>query len=421
MILPKWPDPRKLHHLNLGLERINQLLQRLNNPHLNIPKTIHVAGTNGKGSTLAFLKHIFMAANYKVHRYTSPHLVEFNERIEIANNIITDELLESLLNECQKACEKKPTIDITYFEAITACAFLAFSQIKADILLLETGMGGQYDATNVLPKVMQSIITPISYDHQEYLGNNLSEIAQAKAGIIKANCKIICSNQEKNALEVIKRHANEKNAHLVLVDEYFKQSNFPIQQIKIPLQGNHQIQNAKTAICAIVSQNDFKINFNHIKNGVETTKWPARLEKISTGTLAKKLPENYKIYVDGSHNIEGAYTVKEFLSNFFNHHIILIFQMMKDKDALNFIKVIADNVKEVYIKQSSDSRYSDPQSLKKMWDSFASKTLIYENFSDIFDEINKNSKQQNTLILICGSLYLAGDFLNQNNLTQIRH
>lgn len=414
MILPKWPDPRNLHHLNLGLERITNLLKRLGNPHLNLPKTIHIAGTNGKGSTLAFLKHILIEANYRVHRYTSPHLVEFNERIELANNMISDELLENLLQECKQACTKKPIIDITYFEAITACAFLAFSQIKADILLLETGMGGQYDATNVLPSVMQSIITPISYDHQEYLGNNLSDIAKAKAGIIKTNCQIICTNQDHQVLEIIKHQAKAKNAPLILVDEYFNQSNFPVDQLNIPLFGSHQIQNAKTALCAINNQQHFKVNFDHIKNGITNTKWRGRLEKISDGLLAKKLPAHYQIYVDGSHNIQGAYTIKEFLSNFLTHHVILIFQMMKDKDVANYIKIIADNVNAVYIKESSDSRYSDPQSLKKIWNNFAKPTMIYENFSDIFADINKNSKPQNTLVLVCGSLYLAGDFLSQN-------
>ena len=215
MKLPKWPDPHYFHHINLGLERIFELLKRLDNPHLKMPPTIHIAGTNGKGSTLAFLKNIFQEAGYKVHRYTSPHLVEFNERIEICGEKITDNFLNEVLEKCRQACEISPKIDITFFEATTAVAFLAFSQIEADILLLETGMGGEFDATNVLPKVLCSIITTISVDHQEFLGNTIEKIAETKAGIIKQNCPIICADQSAQILDLIKSKASKLNAEFI--------------------------------------------------------------------------------------------------------------------------------------------------------------------------------------------------------------
>ena len=163
------------NNIELGLDRILLLLSRLNNPHLNLPPVIHIAGTNGKGSVLAFLKEIFNQANYTVHRYTSPHLVRFNERIEIANNIISDEELNKLSKQCHLACQITPAINPTFFEFTTAMAFLAFSQHKADVVLLETGLGGEFDATNVVPQVLLSIITTISFDHQEFLGNSLTE------------------------------------------------------------------------------------------------------------------------------------------------------------------------------------------------------------------------------------------------------
>jgi dihydrofolate synthase/folylpolyglutamate synthase len=216
-----------------------------------MPPTIHIAGTNGKGSTLAFLKNIFQEAGYKVHRYTSPHLVEFNERIEICGTKIDDIFLNEVLEKCREACEITPKIDITFFEATTACAFLAFSQVEADILLLETGMGGEFDATNVLPQVLCSIITTISIDHQEFLGKTIEKIAEAKAGIIKENCPVICVDQNPQVLDLIQSKASKLNAEFINSKVFFESLNFDLNAIKIPLNGSHQIENAQLAINAV--------------------------------------------------------------------------------------------------------------------------------------------------------------------------
>ena len=215
MKLPFWPNPLGYRDIDLGLSRVFQLLERLENPHLKIPPTIHIAGTNGKGSTLSFLKAIFEESNLKVHTYTSPHLVNFNERIVLAGVEISDDFLNKILRQCQAAAEQKPEIKITYFEGITVAAFLAFSQIKADILLLETGMGGRLDATNVLPQVLCSIITPISFDHQEFLGENLEKIAAEKCGIIKKNCPVIIGKQQDSVLKIIAQKTQELNCNLI--------------------------------------------------------------------------------------------------------------------------------------------------------------------------------------------------------------
>ena len=221
MKIPFWPNPQNSGFIDLNLSRIEELLKRLNNPHLKLPPTIHFAGTNGKGSTLSFVKSILQESGLKTHCYTSPHLVDFNERIILANKEISDEVLNAVLRECQKPCEQEPVINITYFEGITAAAFLAFSQVKADILLLETGLGGRFDATNILNEVLCSVITPISIDHEEFLGNNIERIAFEKAGILKQNCPLIIGNQSDEALKVLIQEAENKNCKTYIYNKDF--------------------------------------------------------------------------------------------------------------------------------------------------------------------------------------------------------
>ena len=415
MKLPKWPDPHYFHHINLGLERIFELLKRLDNPHLKMPPTIHIAGTNGKGSTLAFLKNIFCEAGYKVHRYTSPHLVEFNERIEICGEKITDNFLNELLEKCREACEISPKIDITFFEATTAVAFLAFSQIKADILLLETGMGGEFDATNVLPQVLCSIITTIALDHQEFLGTTIEKIAEAKAGIIKKNCPIICANQNPQVLDLISSKAKKLNAEFINSAIFFATLNFDFKSINIPLNGSHQIENAKLAVSCVKHQNLFEISDENIKNGIEKTRWQARLEKIEDGIFTQNLPKNFQLYLDGSHNPQGSTTIAEFLENFSQHKKIIIFQMLKDKNCEEFLKIIGAKIDKLLIfKIASDSRFRSPQNILEITQNLQINSSIIENFDDGFEKIRQEFYSQPTLILICGSLYFASEFLIEN-------
>jgi dihydrofolate synthase/folylpolyglutamate synthase len=220
--IPFWPSPSGYRDIDLGLSRVINLLKRLGNPHHKIPSTIHIAGTNGKGSTLSFLKTIFTESGYLVHSYTSPHLASFNERIVLANNEIDDKFLNECLEICRQAAEQHPKIPVTFFEGITVAAFLAFSKIKADILLLEVGMGGRLDATNVITQNLLSIITPISFDHTEFLGKNLAKIAYEKAGIIKTNCPVIIGKQKTTALQTIKNRALELDSKIISFEKHFK-------------------------------------------------------------------------------------------------------------------------------------------------------------------------------------------------------
>jgi len=271
MKFPFWPDFTGYRNIDLGLSRVYQLLARLDNPQNKIPPTIHIAGTNGKGSTLAFLQQIFVENGYLVHSYTSPHLVNFNERIILNGKEISDDFLNEILIECKAAAEKSPLIPVTFFEGITVAAFLAFSRVKADLLLLETGMGGRLDATNILPEVLCSIITPIAFDHTDFLGKTLSKIAFEKSGIIKKNCPVIIAKQKVSALKTIEKQAFAMKSKTKIFNRDFKikkeKNGFLFEmsgkKISFPspsLVGDHQIENAATSIVAALTQKKFSLD-----------------------------------------------------------------------------------------------------------------------------------------------------------------
>lgn len=408
MKFPKWPNPKESNQISLGLDRVLTVLNRLKNPHLKLPPTIHIAGTNGKGSTLAFLKSILQEAGLKVHRYTSPHLIDFNERIELSNKKISDYFLNKVLDQCKKACMQKPEISLTFFEATTVAAFLAFKKIKADILLLETGLGGELDATNVLPEVLCSIITTISYDHQEFLGETLKEIAKAKAGIIKKNSLVITTKQEKQVIEVIKSKARSLHAPLIINNQTY----FDSKKIKLSLLGSHQIENASLAICCIKNQKKFLVNDQQILDGITKAKWPGRLQKICSGYFIKKLTKNSEIYVDGSHNIQGSKTIREFLLSKKSKKIYVIFSMLKDKDCYGFLDNIASLIEQIFIiKINNQSRAMNPKDILNITKKLNIKSQLIDDFQQAFSQLNNSD---NSIILICGSLYLAGEFLMLN-------
>lgn len=399
--LPFWPNPQGYRNIELGLSRVYSLLARLGNPHLKLPPTIHIAGTNGKGSTLSFLRAIFLEAGLKIHTYTSPHLVNFNERIVLSGTEISDNFLNEILAECKKAAEQKPEITVTYFEGITVAAFLAFSRIKADVLLLETGMGGRLDATNVLPEVLCSIITPIAFDHEEFLGKTLKKIAFEKAGIIKKNCPLVIAKQKESAFKVIKEQAQKMNCEIVRSDKIKKQ--------KLGLLGEYQKINAATAVAAVKSQKKFQISEEQIKKGLEKAFWPARLQKILSGKFFSK---NYELYLDGSHNLQGATTIGNFLSKAKNKKIIVIFSMLKDKNCEGFLKKISNKIDElIALEIPNEPKSRKAEEIYEIAKILKIKSTKATNLEDAF---NKIKDRKNTLVIVCGSLYLAGEFLLQN-------
>lgn len=417
MNLPFWPEPSGYRNIELGLSRVYQLLERLGNPHLKIPATIHLAGTNGKGSTLSYLRAIFEDANLKVHCYISPHLVRFNERIILAGKEIEDEFLNKILRECKQAAEIEPKINITFFEGVTVAAFVAFSKIPADVLLLETGMGGRLDATNVIVNPLLTIITPIAFDHTEFLGKTLSKIAFEKAGIIKPKVPVIISKQKPSALKVLQSVALENKSAVFSFDQNFN------LQLSPSLAGSHQIINAKTAIAAIFAQKQFKISTKNIEQGLKKAVWKARLQKIFDGKFYQILPQNFQLILDGGHNCAGATTIKNWLkaeqkkSPTKNY---LICAMLADKDSQGFLKhFVKETEMLIGLKIKDEEKSKTADEIVQIAYSLNIKAKSALGFSEAIEKIKEyhfqNYQNQPAKIIICGSLYLAGQFLGENH------
>ena len=280
--------------IDLKLDRVKRLLSKLGNPERSLPPIIHVAGTNGKGSTIAMIKAGLQSSGLRTHAYTSPHLVHFNERIEIANERISEDALEAVLTECEHVNNSEP---ITLFEITTCATFLAFSRETADYTLLEVGLGGEFDATNVVENPVVSIITPISFDHKEYLGNTIKKIALAKAGIIKKNIPTVISSQSTGVKKLLEDRCKAYKSALVCSADSFtissskksiiqKKGNKSIEFPFPSLIGTHQISNAMTAISTL---NYLKIPEHHICEGLKSTYWPARLQKSRRGIYSNIL------------------------------------------------------------------------------------------------------------------------------------
>ena len=420
MKLPFWPNPLGYRNIELGLDRVLQLLARLDNPHQKLPPTIHIAGTNGKGSTLAYLKAIFEDAGLKVHCYTSPHLVNFNERITLAGAEISDDFLNEILQICKTTAEIKPKITPTFFEGITVAAFLAFSRIKADVLLLETGMGGRLDATNVVSNPLATIITPISFDHSEFLGKTLKKIAFEKAGIIKPNSPVIIAPQKPSVAKALKEVAIKNNSKALICGD-----NFNNNAITLPtpsLIGDHQIDNANVAVATIFTQKQFSISLQNIKNGLQKAVWRARLQKITNGKFFQILPTNFELFLDGGHNVAGARVIADWLKNSTSQSKnYLICAMLKDKDSEGFLWCLAKHCQMLIgLKIKDEKKSKTAKAIVKIAQKANIASKSASGFADSIEKIkayhNKNYLNQPAKIIICGSLYLAGQFLAENEL-----
>ena len=334
--------------IDLSLDRMTHILSKLGNPERKLPPVIHVAGTNGKGSTIAYLRHIMEAAGLKAHVYTSPHLVKFHERIRLSGELISEAGLSALLEECEIANGEEP---ITFFEITTAAAFLAYSRLPADYLLLEVGLGGRLDATNVIDKPAITIITTVDYDHQQYLGDTLSLIAHEKAGILKRGCTGIIGMQPDEARAEIERVAERVRAPLSIAGQDWQayeqhgrmvfQDEAGLLDLPLPqLKGRHQIDNAGNAIAAIRYLNDERISDAHIAEGVKSTIWPARMQRLGPGGLSDKLPADSELWLDGGHNPSAGRALAQAFSELNERHsrpLVLIWGMLNTKDVGRFI------------------------------------------------------------------------------------
>ena len=394
-------------YIDLSLDRLKLLLKKLNNPHLSLPTTIHIAGTNGKGSTLNYLSEILKFNNYSIHTYISPHLVNFNERIIINNKEIKSKNLYETLKYVQQINNKRP---ITFFEITTAAAFLLFSQNKADFLILETGLGGRLDATNIIPNSLINIITPISFDHQEFLGKSLNKITNEKLGIIKPKSNVIIGKQNNKVIQIIKNKLKNKKNVLYFDKNFriekklnkkfllnFNQKKYLIN--KPNLLGEHQVDNVCCAVLAalLIKKNGYKINLSSLNYGILNSKWPGRLELIKF--------KQKQIFLDGSHNPDGAMKLKNFLEK--NHlKPWVLFGMMNNKNIVEFLRILKNQINGIIaIKIPNEKNSFNTNQILNSCNKYGIHCIEKKSLTHGLNFLlKKNSKYS----LITGSLYLAG-------------
>ena len=418
--------------IDLSLTRVKELLAALGNPHEKLPPVIHVAGTNGKGSTTAFMRAIAEAAGYKVHTYTSPHLVRFHERIRLSGKLISETQLTELLARVEKAADGK---SITFFEITTAAAFLAFSETPADLVILETGLGGRLDATNVVDKPLLSVITPISMDHEHYLGDSLTAIAREKAGIIKAGSPVVIGPQRDAAKTVLKDQADTKGSPIIEASRHWhvsaeRDDTFLYQdgegQIRLPLpglSGDHQRVNAGTAIAALRHQKALRIPPAAIRAGLEWARWPARLEALDGTVISKALPEGSKLWLDGGHNVGAAEILKSFLASEAQKQasacsnsppvIYLIVGMLETKDARGFLRALAAlGARVIAVPIEGEKSAANPGKIAATATDVGMNGLIARDCLHAAEMIkSQHTESTPPLVLIAGPLYLAGRVL----------
>ncbi|MGV6800602.1 MAG: bifunctional folylpolyglutamate synthase/dihydrofolate synthase [bacterium] len=417
--------------IDLGLERVLAALMRLGAPHTKLPPVIHVAGTNGKGSTIAFMRSILEQAGLRIHSYTSPHLVRFNERIVLAGEPISDQRLAGVLGKCEAAAGD---MELTYFEAVTAAAFLAFAETPADILLLETGLGGRLDATNVIESPLASVITPIGLDHQDWLGESITDIAAEKAGIIKKQRPVIIGAQISEAMRLLENralalgaplhiagqdwHIHEEHGRLIFQDDD------SLSDLALPqMTGRHQIENAGLAIAALKVAG-LAPNNDKISDGIHDAFWPGRLQRLTRGplvTAAKdKTHEDVEIWLDGGHNPHAGRALARAMADLEEiraRPLILISGMQANKDSTAYYTAFTDMASAVYTVSASKSGAHSAEQLAAYVQQAGLPATISPSVSDALNTALDDCLREGNIlprVLICGSLYLAGEVLVDN-------
>jgi dihydrofolate synthase/folylpolyglutamate synthase len=413
-------------HIDLDLRRMQRLLERLGHPERNLPAVIHVAGTNGKGSTIAYLRAILEAANLRVHVYTSPYLVRINESFRLGGVLADDDALRAALEYCERVNDGAA---ITLFEMQTAAAFWLFSQTLAEVVLLETGLGGRLDATNVLDAPLATVITPVGMDHTGYLGNTLAEIAGEKAGIIKRNVPVVVAEQPPEVLEVIERQAQRIRAPLHVFGQHWHvnvergrlvyQDERGLMDLAAPkLFGRHQFYNAGLAIATLRAQDTLRIDAAAFEAGIVNAEWPARMQRLSSGTLLEMAPHGSELWLDGGHNADGGRVIAAALGDLeerVSRPLVVIAGMMADKDAESFLAnfagltrhIIALAIPDREAAMSTDRLADAARRLGMRVDSAAGIEAALRALTRLAWEVPPR-------ILITGSLYLAGHVLAVN-------
>jgi dihydrofolate synthase / folylpolyglutamate synthase len=423
-------DMKRLHPLmiDLSLGRIEALLAKLGNPHAKLPPVIHIAGTNGKGSTTAYLKAMLEASGKRVHVYTSPHLVRFHERISVPDvdglsRPISEDLLADALERVKRANDGAP---ITFFEITNAAAFLVFSEIPADAVVLEVGLGGRLDSTNVIARPQLTVITPIAMDHTAILGATLPLIAAEKAGILKRDVQCVVSMQAPAALDVIRDAARKLKAPLFTFGEDFDafeqrgrlvyQSEDEMLDLPLPaLIGRHQIINAGASVAAGQLLKPIGMTDAGIERGLQTVSWPARMQRLTSGPLVDALPASCELWLDGGHNPACAQAIAQTVADLEERApkpLYLIVGMMGQKDADGFFtpfRGLAKHVITVPIPGAHEAPHA-PDALARIATALGLLSSTAATVPDALAALRPHLKGP-ARILICGSLYLAGHVL----------
>ncbi len=408
--------------IDLSLGRIERLMATLGNPERKLPPVVHVAGTNGKGSVVAFMRAALEAAGYRCHVYTSPHLVTFNERIVLAGREIEDAPLTELLERVEAA---NAGAEITFFEITTAAAFLAFAETPADILLLEVGLGGRLDATNLVAKPVASCITPVDLDHQKYLGDSLAEIAAEKAGILKPRIPAVISEQRPAAMAPIAMRAEEIGTPLLIENRDWRavpgsdgfRYEGPRWRLDLPkpgLLGVHQFHNAGAALACLEQLAAFSIGEAELARGVATARWPARLQRLTKGPLARMLPPDWQLWLDGAHNPHGARALAAWLDAQ-KKPAHLVTAMLDSKDPSGFFEELRGRFASIRtVPVPSGHSGLDPIGLAETARRAAHAAKNAADSAAAIGEIVASAPPGPALLVIAGSLYLAGAILAEN-------
>lgn len=409
----------------MGLERVEALCARLGHPEKRLPPVIHIAGTNGKGSLGAFLQALAEMSGFEAHRYISPHLVRFNERILLHGKEIDDTRLLACLDAVLSAAQE---LGATYFESTTVAAYLAFADIPADLLILETGMGGRLDATNVVSPILTAI-TPISYDHQAFLGDSIEAIAGEKAGILKPGVPCVIGPQVPGALDVLRRHVREKQCPVHVYERHWRvepeDEGFTyisdqcwLDGLKPSLAGEHQYVNAGMAIaCIEMLEERWAFSEHAIREGLAKALWPARLQRLEGGRWAAMLPEGVSLWLDGGHNEGAARILRTWMAKR-KRPVHIICGMLQDKDHDAFLEIIGERAASM---QCLAIPGTDNSATAEALLSAAQKSKVAaEKAESLPSALQFLSKQQPAPydVLICGSLYLAGYVLHGDGLTE---
>jgi len=411
--------------IDLSLGRVETLLRRLGNPERQLPPVIHVAGTNAKGSVIAFLRAMLEAAGLRVHVYISPHLVRFNERIRLAGKLIDDAALSKVLEECEELNAGEP---ITYFEITTAAAFLAFSRTEADVVLLETGLGGRLDATNVIDNPALTIITPVSMDHQQFLGDTLKEIIAEKVGIVKPGVPCLSAKQERREEKNFCKLVEQAGAPLAIEGKDWSvrkagngmafdsnmgatktSRDFPTPALR----GAHQLRNAGLAIAALERLPGFDIPDSAIALGLQSAQWPARLQRLTSGPLIDKLPDGWELWLDGGHNGAAGKMISKHARTWRDKPLHMIFGMLNSKAPGEFLSPLEGRLglfRGIAIPGEENTLSAQEVTSEAL--NLRMDGAVADSVEAALDDIA--GQKEEARVIIAGSLYLAGTILKEN-------